>query len=61
MGASCEEEGDAVVDAGTRVCGMANLHVVDAGIVNGVSTANPQGVFITAAERAAAIILEMDE
>lgn len=44
------------MDATTRVCGTKNLHVVDAGIVNGVPAANPQGVLITAAERAAEIL-----
>ncbi|KAL6712215.1 hypothetical protein ACN47E_000092 [Coniothyrium glycines] len=59
MGASCEDEG-AVVDISTRVCGMQNLHVVDAGIVNGVPTANPQAVIIVVAEKAAEIILGLD-
>lgn len=60
MGASCDNEA-AVVDATTRVCGTKNLYVVDAGIINGVPTANPQGVFIVAAERAAEVILGLDE
>lgn len=56
MGSTCDERG-AVVDASTKVCGTTNLHVVDAGIVNGVPAANPQGVFMVVAERAAELIL----
>ncbi|KAF1845180.1 GMC oxidoreductase, partial [Cucurbitaria berberidis CBS 394.84] len=56
MGESCSDK-EAVVDSTTAVCGMKNLHVVDAGIINGVPTANPQATFIVAAERAAEIIL----
>ncbi|KAF2107169.1 hypothetical protein BDV96DRAFT_606750 [Lophiotrema nucula] len=59
MRASCEDP-EAVVDATTRVCGTRNLHVVDAGIVNGVPTANPQGVFVVLAERAAEVILGLE-
>lgn len=58
MGASCAEEG-AVVDTTTKVCGMKNLFVVDAGIINGVPTANPQATFIVAAEKAAEVILAL--
>lgn len=55
MGEKCGNEGS-VVDAKTVVCGMRNLHVVDASILNGVPTANPQGTFIVMAERAAEVI-----
>ena len=48
-----------VVDTKTRVMGVNGLHVVDAGIVNGVPTANPQSVFITVGERAAVEILKL--
>lgn len=54
----CGEEG-AVVDNEVRVCGMRNLHVVDAGVVNGVPTANPQGVFVVVAEKAAEVLLSL--
>lgn len=58
MGASCQDK-SAVVDSTTVVCGMRNLHVVDAGIVNGVPTANPQAMFVVVAERAAEVILKL--
>ena len=60
MGASCDDKA-AVVDATTKVCGTKNLHVVDAGIINGVPSANPQGTFIVAAERAAEVILGLED
>jgi len=60
MSHTCSD-GDGVVDATTRVCGTKNLHVVDAGIINGVPTANPQAVMIVAAERASEIILGLDK
>ncbi|KAF1995510.1 GMC oxidoreductase [Amniculicola lignicola CBS 123094] len=56
MAASCTDP-LAVLDASTTVCGTTNLHIVDAGIVNSVPAANPQAVFVVAAERAAEIIL----
>lgn len=59
MRGTCENE-DAVVDVSTRVCGMNNLHVVDASIFNGVPSANPQATFIVMAERAAEVILGLD-
>lgn len=59
MRETCENE-DAVVDVSTRVCGMNNLHVVDASIFNGVPSANPQATFIVMAERAAEVILGLD-
>jgi cellobiose dehydrogenase (acceptor) len=58
MGAKCGKDG-AVVDASTRVCGMKNLHVVDASVMNGNPTANPQATFIVVAERAAEVILAL--
>ena len=48
---------DIVVDTRTVVCGMRNLHVVDASVLNGSPTANPQATFIVMAERAAEVIL----
>ncbi|KAH7397027.1 cellobiose dehydrogenase [Phaeosphaeria sp. MPI-PUGE-AT-0046c] len=59
MGETCEDEG-AVVDISTRVCGMKNLHVVDASIFNGVPSANPQATLIVMAERAAEVIIGLD-
>ncbi|KAH7093264.1 cellobiose dehydrogenase [Paraphoma chrysanthemicola] len=55
MGAKCKDEGT-VVDTSTVVCGMKNLHVVDASILNGNPSANPQATFIVMAERAAEVI-----
>jgi|TARA_R110002003_G_scaffold25_2_gene1157 cellobiose dehydrogenase (acceptor) len=55
MAANCKEEG-AVVDTSTLVCGMKNLHVVDASILNGNPAANPQATFIVMAEKAAEVI-----
>lgn len=55
MAAKCKDEG-AVVDTSTVVCGMKNLHVVDASILNGNPSANPQATFIVMAERAAEVI-----
>jgi len=52
----CEVEGG-VVDGSTKVCGMRNLHVIDASIFNGLPTANPQATFIVMAERAAEVVL----
>ncbi|OCL02553.1 cellobiose dehydrogenase [Glonium stellatum] len=48
-----------VVDTETRVRGVRGLHVVDAGIVNGVPTSNPQSVFVVVAQRAAVEILKL--
>ncbi|KAF2735941.1 FAD/NAD(P)-binding domain-containing protein [Polyplosphaeria fusca] len=61
MGEVCGDEREVVVDVMTRVCGTENLHVVDASIVNGVPSSNPQGVLVVAAERAAEVILGLDE
>ena len=47
------------MDTKTRVRGVNGLHVVDAGIVNRVPTANPQSMFITVGERAAVEILKL--
>lgn len=58
MGESCKNK-EAVVNSRTIVCGTKNLHVVDASILNGIPTANPQGTFIVMAERAAEIILNL--
>ena len=47
------------MDTKTRVRCVNGLHVVDAGIVNGVPTANPQSVFITVGDQAAVDILKL--
>lgn len=47
------------MDTKTRVRGVNGLHVVDAGIVNRVPTADPQSMFITVGERAAVEILKL--
>jgi cellobiose dehydrogenase (acceptor) len=60
MGETCGDP-TAVVDATTKVCGTKNLHVVDAGIVNGVPASNPQAAIIVTAERAAEVILGLDQ
>jgi choline dehydrogenase-like flavoprotein len=56
----CGGDDGAVVDSSTRVCGLRNLHVVDASVVNGVPSANPQGVVIAVGERGAEVILGLD-
>ncbi|OCK99058.1 cellobiose dehydrogenase [Cenococcum geophilum 1.58] len=56
LGGAGEE--DWVMDTKTRVSGVNGLDVVDAGIVNGVPTANLQSVFIVG-ERAAVEILKL--
>lgn len=55
------EGGRAVVDVNAQVYGTKNLHVVDAGIVNGIQTANPQAGIIIAAEKAVERILGLDK
>lgn len=57
LGGAGEE--DWVMDTKTRVRGVNGLDVVDAGIVNGVPTANLQSVFIIVWERAAVEILKL--
>ncbi|KAL8357181.1 hypothetical protein RB598_002152 [Gaeumannomyces tritici] len=54
------EGGRAVVDVNAQVYGTRNLHVVDASIVNGIQTANPQAGIIIAAEKAIERILGLD-
>ncbi|KAF2477538.1 cellobiose dehydrogenase, partial [Lindgomyces ingoldianus] len=58
MGSVCDSS--VVVDTTTKVCGTQNLHIVDAGIINGVPSSNPQGMIVSVAERAAEIILGLD-
>lgn len=50
-------QGQAVVDADTRVYGTDNLFVVDASILPGMVTANPTGTILSVAEKAAERIL----
>lgn len=50
-------QGQAVVDANTRVHGTDNLFVVDASILPGMVTANPTGTILSVAEKAAEKIL----
>lgn len=52
-------QGQAVVDADTRVYGTDNLFVVDAGILPGMVTANPTGTILSVAEKAAEKILSL--
>ncbi|KAK0701518.1 hypothetical protein B0T21DRAFT_300280 [Apiosordaria backusii] len=52
-----EAGGTAVVDLDTKVYGTDNLFVVDASIFPGMSTGNPSGMIVIAAERAAERIL----
>ncbi|KAF2180834.1 GMC oxidoreductase [Zopfia rhizophila CBS 207.26] len=56
MRSSCSDP-SAVIDTTTTVCGTSNLHIVDAGIINGVPAANPQAAIVSIAERASEIIL----
>lgn len=52
-------QGQAVVDADTRVYGTSNLFVVDASILPGMVTANPTGTILSVAEKAAEKILSL--
>lgn len=52
-------QGQAVVDADTRVYGTDNLFVVDASILPGMVTANPTGTIFSVAEKAAEKILSL--
>lgn len=52
-------DGQAVVDADTRVYGTDNLFVVDASILPGMVTANPTGTILSVAEKAAERILSL--
>lgn len=52
-------QGQAVVDADTRVYGTDNLFVVDASILPGMVTANPTGTILSVAEKAAERILSL--
>ncbi|KAH8708361.1 hypothetical protein GQ44DRAFT_816105 [Phaeosphaeriaceae sp. PMI808] len=51
--------GKAVVDLNTKVYGTDNLFVVDASIFPGMTTGNPSGAIVAAAERAAERILAL--
>jgi cellobiose dehydrogenase (acceptor) len=52
-------QGQAVVDADTRVYGTENLFAVDASILPGMVTANPTGTILVVAEKAAEKILSL--
>lgn len=54
-------QGQAVVDADTRVYGTDNLFVVDASILPGMVTANPSGTILSVAEKAAEKILGLSD
>lgn len=54
-------QGQAVVDADTRVYGTDNLFVVDASILPGIVTANPTGTILSVAEKAAEKILSLSK
>lgn len=54
-----KDDGDGVVDTNTQVYGTDNLFVVDASIFPGMVTTNPSAYIVTAAERAAELILGM--
>ncbi|PGH11401.1 hypothetical protein AJ79_04902 [Helicocarpus griseus UAMH5409] len=53
------EGGTSVVDLNTKVYGMDNLFVVDAGIFPGMITTNPTSLIVTVAEKAAERILAL--
>ncbi|KXH55488.1 fungal cellulose binding domain-containing protein [Colletotrichum salicis] len=56
---SALEGGKSVVDLNAQVYGTRNLHVVDAVILNGVFTANPQAGIVIAAEKVAEAIIKL--
>lgn len=56
---SALEGGKSVVDLNAQVYGTKNLHVVDAGILNGIFTANPQAGIVIAAEKVAEDIMRL--
>ncbi|KAK1622225.1 hypothetical protein BDP81DRAFT_485580 [Colletotrichum phormii] len=58
---SALEGGKSVVDLNAQVYGTRNLHVVDAGILNGIFTANPQAGIVVAAEKVAEAIIKLHE
>ncbi|KAK1488811.1 cellobiose dehydrogenase-1 [Colletotrichum abscissum] len=53
------EGGKPVVDLNAQVYGTKNLHIVDAGILNGIFTANPQAGIVIAAEKVAEDIIKL--
>ncbi|KXH25494.1 fungal cellulose binding domain-containing protein [Colletotrichum simmondsii] len=57
---SALEGGKSVVDLNAQVYGTKNLHVVDAGILNGIFTANPQAGIVIAAEKVAGGIIKLN-
>ncbi|EXF79989.1 fungal cellulose binding domain-containing protein [Colletotrichum fioriniae PJ7] len=56
---SALEGGKSVVDLNAQVYGTKNLHIVDAGILNGIFTANPQAGIVVAAEKVAEDIIKL--
>ncbi|KAL0767311.1 hypothetical protein CaCOL14_010161 [Colletotrichum acutatum] len=56
---SALEGGKSVVDLNAQVYGTRNLHIVDAGILNGIFTANPQAGIVVAAEKVVEDIVKL--
>ncbi|KAK0374122.1 fungal cellulose binding domain-containing protein [Colletotrichum limetticola] len=56
---SALQGGKPVVDLNAQVYGTKNLHIVDAGILNGIFTANPQAGIVIAAEKVAEEIIKL--
>ncbi|KAI3550490.1 hypothetical protein CSPX01_01540 [Colletotrichum filicis] len=56
---SALEGGKPVVDLNAQVYGTKNLHIVDAGILNGIFTANPHAGIVIAAEKVAEEIIKL--
>ncbi|KAK1542421.1 cellobiose dehydrogenase [Colletotrichum paranaense] len=56
---SALEGGKPVVDLNAQVYGTKSLHIVDAGILNGIFTANSQAGFVIAAEKVAKEIIKL--
>ncbi|KAI0127328.1 cellobiose dehydrogenase [Xylariales sp. AK1849] len=56
---SALDGGKSVVDLNAQVYGTKNLHIIDASIINGITTANPSGAIISAAEKVVEIILKL--
>ncbi|ORY61791.1 uncharacterized protein BCR38DRAFT_459558 [Pseudomassariella vexata] len=56
---SALDGGKSVVDLNAQVYGTSNLHVIDAGIINGIVTSNPQAAIVVAAEKVSEEILKL--
>lgn len=53
--------GTSVVDTSTQVYGTDNIFIVDASIFPGMPSTNPSSYIVTAAERAADLILALPQ